>query len=339
MQTILFTVLAMLAPLATLAAAGETAQSRVPASKVAPSAAPTAAPSGTPSGATVFESVDSARSASAGAPGADLHQAAIGGILPKVVKARQEPYVVTADVYVPSGKTVVIEPGCVLLFNNFTGLHVEGKLVAEASLRRPIVFSSVMDQTYNPRTDMHANPYDWDGIYIHESGIGSTMSHCTIMYSTYGISTLTKYIKFDSVAFRHNGRSDLTIEGVKQPVSSAQYSYGMTIADARKDGVPVKILMDPMGKKRTLLRYCGIGLCAGGLVAGLWSTVAAANDQKVVNSLKDTEITGPGSNLIINQDSDFQRATQNRTRDEWIAATSFTLALLGAAGLCLSFTF
>jgi len=237
--------------LATLAMAGQNASS----TGSAPAAAPTVAPSDTPSGATIFASVDSARSSPPVIAATDHHQPAIGGILPKIVKARQEPYIVIADVYVPSGRTVVIEPGCVLLFNNFTGLHVEGKLVAEGSAQRPIVFSSVMDQNYSTRTDMHANPYDWDGIYIHESGIGSTMTHCAIMYSTYGISSLTKYIKFDSVSFKRNGRSDLTIEGVKQLVLNAPYSYGMTIADARKDGVPVKILMILWERKG---HFCGI---------------------------------------------------------------------------------
>jgi hypothetical protein len=290
------------------------------------------------SGSSFFASVDSVRNTAA-VSGPDLHQPAIGGNLPKVVKARQEPYVVMADVYVPSGKTVVIEPGTVLLFNNFTGLHVEGKLVAEGTQDRPIVFSSVMDQSYNPRTDLHANPYDWDGIYIHESGIGSAMAHCTILYSTYGISSLTKYIRFDSVVFRHNGRSDLTIEGTKQSVSITPYSYGLTIADARKDGVPVKILMDPMGKKRTMLRYCGIGLCAAGCVTGIWSGVQAGNDEKTLNGLKDNTIADIHDNLYQNSSSVYNKALQTRNRDVWIAVTGFVLALLGATGVGLSFTF
>jgi hypothetical protein len=283
-------------------------------------------------------SVDSARNAAAiSAP--DLLLPSIGGNLPKVVKARQEPYIVSADLYVPSGKTVVIEPGSVLLFSNFTGLHVEGRLVADGTRDRPIVFSSVFDQTYNPRAPMHANPYDWDGIYMHESGIGSTMANCTIMYSVYGISSLTKYIRFDNVVFKSNGRSDLTIEGLKHPVTSLPYSYALTVADASKDGVPVKILMDPMGKKRTALRYSGIGLLAAGCVTGIWCGVQAGNDAKVVESLKDTRVTDINSNLIQNTGADYDRAMRNRTRDQWFAVTGFALAFLGAAGLCVSFAF
>jgi hypothetical protein len=281
---------------------------------------------------------DSARSASA-APAMELHAPTIGGNLPKVLKARQEPYVVTADVYVPSGKTVVVEAGTVLLFSNFTGLHVEGRLVAEGTKENPIVFSSVMDETYNPRAQLHANPYDWDGIYIHESGIGSSLANCTVSYSVYGVSSLTKYIKFNDVVFRKNGRSDCVIEGVRQPVTALPYSYALTLADAKKDGVPVKILMDPLANKRTVLRYSGIGLFAAGCVTGIWSSAAASNDAKVVNSLKDTMVTSINSNLIKNLKADYNRALSNRNRDQWFALAGFALALLGGTGLYLSFTF
>jgi hypothetical protein len=269
----------------------------------------------------------------------DVYLPTLGGNLPKVLKARVEPYFVTADIYVPSGKTMIIEPGCVLLFNNFTGLHVEGKLVAEGTKDRPIVFSSAFDKEYNAHTAMHANPYDWDGIYIHEGGIGTSLSNCKINYSVYGISSLTKYIMVANAVFHDNGRSDLTIEGIKQAVTAKPYSFALTIADAKKDGVPVKILMDPMGKKRTILRYCGIGLCAAGCVTGIWSGVQAGKDEKTLNSLKDTQIAHIDDNLYQNSSSVYNKALQARNRDEWIAVTGFALALLGAAGVGFSFTF
>jgi hypothetical protein len=281
---------------------------------------------------------DSARKTTA-ISAVDLHEPSIGGNLPKVLKARQEPYVVTADLYVPSGKTVVIEPGSVLLFSNFTGLHVEGRLVAEGTPQQPVVFSSVFDQTYNTRAPMHANPYDWDGIYIHEGGIGSNLANCTIMYSVYGISSLTKYIRFDNVLFRSNGRADLTIEGLKHPVTTAPYSYALTVADASKDGVPIKILMDPLGKKRNMLRYCGIGLFAAGCVTGIWGSVQASHDASVVQGLRDTRVTDINANLIQNTAADYDRAMKNKNRDQGWAVTGFALAVLGATGLCLSFTF
>jgi hypothetical protein len=277
--------------------------------------------------------------ASAGETALEIRQPTIAGNLPRILKARREPYVVTADVYVPSGKTVVIEPGAVMLFSNFTGLHVEGNLVANGTSDKPIVFSSAMDQEYNPRAPMHANPYDWDGIYIHEGGIGSTMANCKITYSVYGISSLTKYIRFDVVTFQNNGRSDLTIEGVKQTITSKPFSYALSVVDAKKDGVPVKILMDPMGKKRTILRYSGLGLLAAGCVTGIWCSVAASSDQKNLNGLKNTQIANINDNLYQNSASVYNKALQTRNRDQAWAITGFALALLGGAGIIVSFTF
>ena len=284
-------------------------------------------------------------SASSGArPGAappapfDAADQSLGGNLPKVLEAR--PYLVTSDIYIPSGKTVKIEPGAVLLFKNFTGLHVEGKLIAEGSGERPIVFTSEFDHTYNPRAALHANPYDWNGIYLHESGLGSTMAHCKILYSVYGISSLTKYIRIDNVFFVNNGRSDLTIEGRQYAVAAAKpYSYALSISDARKDGVPVKILMDPSAKKRSAFRYGGLSLLAGGITMGIWNGVQASRDQKRLNDLSDKQVISPASNIVANASSDWTKAKQNRDRDIAVSVGGLSLAVLGGCGFSFSFIF
>src|SRR5665647_3097029 len=64
----------------------------------------------------------------------------LAGDLPKTVTADKSPYLVVADLFVPTGKTVVIEPGTVFLFKNFTGLHVRGTLIAKGTSIRPVVF-------------------------------------------------------------------------------------------------------------------------------------------------------------------------------------------------------
>ena len=63
------------------------------------------------------------------AAGADFRT--LLGDLPKTVLAETGPYLVTSDIYVPAGKTVVVEPGAVFLFKNFTGLHVQGTLIVK----------------------------------------------------------------------------------------------------------------------------------------------------------------------------------------------------------------
>lgn len=263
----------------------------------------------------------------------------LGGNLSKVIVAKKQPYFVTSDIYVPSGKTVTLEPGVVLLFKNFTGMHIEGRLIAEGTSKKPIVFSSEFDRSFNPGTGTRANPYDWNGIYIHESGIGSMLAYCKILYSVYGITALTKYIKFDNVRFLSNGRSDLTIEGKKPLITAEPYSYTLTVSDAKRDGVPVDILMDPYAKKRGVLRYSGLSLLAAGGSMGLWWSMQAGRDSKRLSDLSDTTVSDQNSPLVANRRSDYEAALRTKNRDIGLSVTSFVLALLGGVGLGFSFTF
>jgi hypothetical protein len=263
----------------------------------------------------------------------------LGGNLPKVVESRGKPYLVVSDVYVPSGKTVRIEPGVVMLFKNFTEMHVEGRLIAEGTSARPIVFSSEFDNTFNPSATLHANPYDWNGISIQENGLGSSFSQAKLMYSVFGINSLTKYIKLDTLFFSNNGRSDLIIEGKNKTVSANPFSYALTVDDARKDGVPVKILMDPRAKKRNHFRYYGLGLLAGGCITVVWSATQLQHDRERVAELSDVIVINQNSNLVKNAQRDWEKAESDKNLDKGVMTISSILAFFGGVGFGLSFTF
>jgi hypothetical protein len=253
----------------------------------------------------------------------------LAGDLPRVIEARQSPYLVTADIYVPSGKTVTIQPGTTLLFKNFTEFHIEGRLIAEGTGTLPIVFSSELDISYNSGATLKANPYDWNGIFIHEGGLGSSFKQCSIRYTVYGVNSLTRYIRIERMTFRNNGRSDLTIEGKQHQVSDKPYSYALTINDAKKDGVPVEILMDPLARKRTMLRYGGFSLVAGGLTMGVWGLVL----------LSDKKVIDENSTIVAKLSHDRAIAVNERNRDRWMTGISFLLASAGGAGVVWSFLF
>jgi hypothetical protein len=267
----------------------------------------------------------------------------LGGNLPKVIENRGKPYLVASDIYIPSGKSVRIEPGVILLFKNFTGLHVEGRIIAEGTPDRPIVFSSEFDKTFNPSSALHANPYDWNGITVHESGIGSSFSFAKVMYSVFGINSLTKYIKLDKMHFSSNGRSDLVIEG-KVPVVSAQsFTYALTIDDARKDGIPVKILMDPRAGKRSLFRYSGLSLLAAGCATALWSAAQLQQDLSRLDALSKSapmdEQVDETHNLVKNEPKDWKNAQSEKNTDIGGMVVGSVLSVLGGVGFGVSFSF
>ena len=258
---------------------------------------------------------------------------------PEAVDRDSGDYLVTSDVYVPAGKTIRIEPGVVMLFRNFTGMHVEGRLVADGTPQHPIVFSSEFDRAFNHASSLHANPYDWNGITIHENGLGSSFSNTRLSYSVFGINSLTKYFKLDNMFFSNNGRSDLVIEGKDRTVAQQPVTYGLTIDDARKDGVPVKILMDPRAKKRNRVRYLGLTLLVGGGAASIASFTQYQHDSYRVTELSKKLVESQDDPLVINVRADWEKARSRRNLDLGIAVFSSFLTVLGGVGFGYSFTF
>jgi hypothetical protein len=259
----------------------------------------------------------------------------LSGHLPKTVKASRGPYVITADIDVPQGKTVIIEPGTVFLFHNFTGLKVQGTLLAQGTSDNPVVFTSINDRQYNPQSPVDAAPYDWNGIYIYEEGIGTCFSYCTIFYSVYGINALTKYIRIEPSLFKNNGRSNLTIENKEIAVGDKPFEYSLTVKDAASNGVPLTILRDPNSTKRALFRYGGISLAAAGCVVGILYTSKFSSSLSSFNQISGTD----AANLSSGTSGEWQNRRGGAVINRFWMISGYTLAAIGAAGIGWSFTF
>jgi len=266
----------------------------------------------------------------------------LAGNLAHNIDASDKPYVVTADLYVPSGKTVVVEPGVVLLFRAFTTLHVEGRLVAAGTRAQPIVFSSENDRDYNPGSSLLPNPYDWNGITVHEGGIGAEFTFCRLQYSVYGIDALTKFVKVHQTSLRNNGRGNLSIAGapVNPTVTDGdRYSYALPMKDAVKDGVPIRILQDPAARKRTLLRFCGLGAVVAGTSLATIFGATLSRDTRELDALSDAAFVDENSNIAANTDADWRAAASKRRADVVVLVGGLLIAAGGGVGLVWSFTF
>ena len=141
------------------------------------------------------------------------------------------------------------------------------------------------------------------------------------------------------MTFRGNGRADLTIEGKLHPVTAAPCTYALTLDDARKDGVPVSVLMDPRAKKRGVFKFGGLTLLTGGCVLAVWSGVQLQHDQNRLNEISKTEVVDEHSSIIINTNPDWENAKNARNLDRGLTVSGLICALLGGAGFGLSFTF
>lgn len=259
----------------------------------------------------------------------------IGGPLPKLIKGQSVPYLVVSDIEVPLGKIVKIQPGAVFLFKNFTGFHVEGRLIAEGTVDNPIVFTSEYDRKYNPASTLYPNPYDWNGIYIHANAIGTSMRHTQVLYSVYGVRSDTKFLQVKSGLFRNNGKTNLVVEDQEHIMTNDPYTYELSIKDATVDGVPVRILADPNAPRRNLLRYSGVAGFLAGAGVGALNTMQLLESQNELHELSNTGV----KNMSLHTQTDWADAKERRDEDRIWAALGYGIGLAGVAGFTLSFTF
>lgn len=260
----------------------------------------------------------------------------ISGPLPKTVFAGEKPYFVASDIEVPFGKTVTIEPGAIFLFQNFTGFQVQGQLIAEGTKEKPIVFTSEFDGRFNPDTSLIANPFDWNGIYIHKDAFGTRFKYCKINYSVYGIASETRLIRIDPCLFFANGKAHLTVADSMHLVEDEKpYTYVLTTRDAKREGVSVKLIDDPKSRRRNIIRYTSAVFLAGGVVAAIYGYKRYDESRANFDELSSDEIL----NLNTHTKKDWEDARRDRNLDLTLTSVGFGASLLGAVGLVWTFTF
>jgi len=86
------------------------------------------------------------------------------------------PYVVTADIQLPTGSTLTVDPGVAIRFREGTGFIVEGALVADGTSGQPVLWTSDSADPY---------PGSWRGLFFNNGSSGS-WSRWTVEYSSNG---------------------------------------------------------------------------------------------------------------------------------------------------------
>ena len=260
----------------------------------------------------------------------------LAGALPKFVKNPGNPYLVVSDIEVPFGKTVTIEPGTVFLFQNFTGFKIQGQLIAEGTQDKPIVFTSEFDGKYLGDPSQIPNPFDWNGIYIHKDGFGTRMRYCEILYTVFGIKSDTRLILLDPGMFKGNGKLNLSIaDSIVTVNEGSPLSYNLSARDAVIEGISIKLVEDPLGRKRTLFR-------AGGLLSfGAGAGVAVYGFIRYIESSEKLEelSTDAPENTHTNKNEDWNDARQSRNGAIAMTGAGALVGVIGALGFTLSFTF
>ncbi|HEX3020607.1 MAG TPA: hypothetical protein VHP36_09900 [Chitinispirillaceae bacterium] len=231
----------------------------------------------------------------------------LSGTLPESLSARKT-YMVVGDIFVSPGSSVTIEAGTVILFEGFTGLHVQGTVFVKGEEEKPVVFTSKNDKQYNPNATVDAAPFDWNGIDIYESGLGSVFTRCIVRFSVYGIRSQTVHFKVVECIFSGNGKTDMAINGERQEITaSTPFSFGLP-ADTVKPKLPqsyeltsnlqkeTELSADTPHKDRAglqVLRYTSLVIGIGSGAASAWYYLKRFKDAdkelKELSSLDDEE--------------------------------------------------
>ncbi len=113
------------------------------------------------------------------------------------ITPEHSPYLVTSDIWIEAGDTLIIEPGVVFQFNASTDLRfnfdVLGVLIAEGTSANPIVFTSNREQGLRG---------DWENFHFYDTALGSKLTHCEVSFSTQ--ITVETNIEFDHCYFYRN---------------------------------------------------------------------------------------------------------------------------------------
>lgn len=142
------------------------------------------------------------------------------------------PYIVTGDISVPAGASLIIEPGVIVKFSGPYSLRVHGTLRAVGSLTARIVFTSISDNEFGEDRPRNQSPStnDWIGL-VFANGIEaeSHLEQCIIRYCRkpiefeQGQSVLEKIIISDCSA------TTLGLNGVQIPIQDGiQATYSIT---------------------------------------------------------------------------------------------------------------
>jgi len=163
------------------------------------------------------------------------------------------PFVITDDVVVPSGKRLVVTRGCIILFKPFTGISVSGSIIVQGDPEKPVVFTSENDNKFNHSSPQFPNPFDWNGILINQNASEAIINNFVVKYSVYGVKSYKGDIIIENGVFSNNGQSNLTIkETMKNVADGIPYSYqqepSINISFKLADSDSQKVVVQPVEK-------------------------------------------------------------------------------------------
>ncbi|HEX2957354.1 MAG TPA: hypothetical protein VHO70_11010 [Chitinispirillaceae bacterium] len=241
------------------------------------------------------------------------------------------PFIVEQDIIVPNGQKVVIKEGCIFLFNPFSGLQVLGELKVAGSQEKPVVFTSIYDNTYNKESPQLPNPFDWNGILVARESGNVNFTNFELEYSVYGIKSQNPGIKIQNGIFKQNGQFHFTLMDKIQFVQdNISYSFNQQDVDPGTGDAPGKGKNVPKGDTKAngngvkAFRFTSLGIGAAGLLVG---------------AIFGAQIPGDINDMETQDSEEWHAADAKKNRDIIASSIGGGVFVLGMACFAISFAF
>lgn len=266
-------------------------------------------------------------------------QTKLSGAIDDVTFTKEgNPYLIEQEILVPAGKTVVMPAGCLLLFESFAGMKVEGRLLVQGTSDDPVVFTSIHDSEFNPDTKQLPNPFDWNGIFVTEQSRGTHFNNFTLKYSVYGIKSQSQQVVVQNGLFSQNGQFHFTVNDKIQYVQeNIPFSYGsegkkptsQKTDDKADSQTEEKSSETSTGKK--IIRFSSLGVGVVGIGVG---TILLARRSHWTNMMEDAK-TNPDNHTP----GDWSTYNNNANRSLGGGVAGLVVGTLGLAGFGVTFVF
>jgi hypothetical protein len=250
------------------------------------------------------------------------------------------PFIVEKDIEVPPGKKVTVGPGCVFLFNEFTGLKILGAFIVNGTEESRVVFTSLRDTSYTKTPGTLPNPFDWNGIFIGKRADSVFLNNFQFYYSVYGIKSQKEEIVINGGYFKSNGQFDFTINDRILYIQTDQpYFYRMTPMQGSSGNKPDKPTRAEIPLKKRVGHWCFYATPVFLLTGGVFYYFARQDyrsAQNADNYLKHALLTNDEQYALKQREYRDKQAGGNTKKNAAFTVWGLGVGVLGA-GILLSF--
>jgi hypothetical protein len=158
-------------------------------------------------------------------------------------------YIVSGNLSVKFGDTLVFEAGSELRFKPNTGLTIRGVFIANGKIDNPIILTSAQEQDVKLSNSNPQKMFWWKGVDLSASKVMSRLSYCLFCFSDTALAIKNSFqkIDLDHVVFHKSKSANLVWAGKTVEINDdVQYIYRMDfkVNPPKKESFPVKVASD-----------------------------------------------------------------------------------------------